>query len=222
MIPRLPKCFELFHFTFIWYQDFQIQNVLWDAQFLNTNGKGQKEFPIIMSEWLLLNVSGQYFSYIVARTSYIFMRWWWWCQLCTRSVLLVRMYSCSSLKQQSMTCCCSLTHYSWFQANQSLLLLLNAACLVEKQQLPVLLSLVWPDLGLSRQLTWSGLEPSIYLIWAWSVNWPDLGLSRQSTWSGLEPSIDLICAWAVNLPDLGLSRQSTACKGSTLTITPLM
>ena len=221
MIPRLPKCFELFHFTFIWYQDFQIQNVLWDAQFLNTNGKGQKEFPIIMSEWLLLNVSGQYFSYIVARTSYIFMRWWW-CQLCTRSVLLVRMYSCSSLKQQSMTCCCSLTHYSWFQANQSLLLLLNAACLVEKQQLPVLLSLVWPDLGLSRQLTWSGLEPSIYLIWAWSVNWPDLGLSRQSTWSGLEPSIDLIWAWAVNLPDLGLSRQSTACKGSTLTITPLM
>jgi hypothetical protein len=59
---------------------FQIQNVLWDASFLNTNGKGQKEFPIIMSEWLLLNVSGQYFSYIVARTSYIFMRWWW-CQL---------------------------------------------------------------------------------------------------------------------------------------------
>ena len=199
------KCIELYMYHFTLYDSktskmfwafsfyFYMMPRLWDASFLNTNGKGQKEFPIIMSEWLLLNVSGQYFSYIVARTSYIFMRWWW-CQLCTRSVLLVRMYSCSSLKQQSMTCCYSRTHYSWFQANPSLLLLLNAACLMEKQQLLVLLSLVWPDLGLSFQLTWSGLEPSIDLIWA----------------------------WVVNLPDLGLSHQSTACEGSTLTITPLM
>jgi hypothetical protein len=33
----------------------------------------------------------------------------------------------------------------WFRANQSLLFLLNAACLAEKQQIPILKSLVWPD-----------------------------------------------------------------------------
>jgi hypothetical protein len=41
---------------------------------------------------------------------------------------------------------------SWFQANQSLLFLLNAACLVEKQQIPILV------FGLTR----SGLKPTIY------------------------------------------------------------
>ena len=33
----------------------------------------------------------------------------------------------------------------WFRANQSLLFLLNAACLAEKQQIPILLSLVLSD-----------------------------------------------------------------------------
>jgi hypothetical protein len=33
---------------------------------------------------------------------------------------------------------------SWFQANQSLFILLNAAGLAEKQQIPILESLVWP------------------------------------------------------------------------------
>ena len=41
---------------------------------------------------------------------------------------------------------------SWFRANQSLLFLLNAACLVEKQQIPILV------FGLTR----SGLKPTIY------------------------------------------------------------
>jgi hypothetical protein len=35
----------------------------------------------------------------------------------------------------------------WFRANQSLLFLLNDAFLVEKQQIPILHSFVWPDLG---------------------------------------------------------------------------
>ena len=45
-------------------------------------------------------------------------------------------YSASSLKQQSM-----LLHSDtlfWFRTNQSLLFLLNAACLAEKQQIPIL------------------------------------------------------------------------------------
>ena len=33
----------------------------------------------------------------------------------------------------------------WFRANQSLLFLLNAACLAEKHQIPILKCLVWPD-----------------------------------------------------------------------------
>ena len=49
-----------------------------------------------VSEWLLFN---QFYSYIMARTSYIFMTWWW-------SPLVLKhadldFYSTSSLKQQS-------------------------------------------------------------------------------------------------------------------------
>jgi hypothetical protein len=36
--------------------------------------------------------------------------------------------------------------------NQSLLSLLNAACLEEKQQIPILKSLVWPDQGSNPQI----------------------------------------------------------------------
>jgi hypothetical protein len=36
---------------------------------------------------------------------------------------------------------------SWFRANQSLLFLLNSAFLAEKQQIPILYSLVWSDRG---------------------------------------------------------------------------
>jgi hypothetical protein len=41
----------------------------------------------------------------------------------------------------------------WFRANQSLLFLLNAACLAEKQQIPILKSLVWPDRGSNPRST---------------------------------------------------------------------
>ena len=63
----------------------------------------------------------QLFSSIMARTSYISMKWWWcgatfqpyhgennyismkwwWCRPCTRPTSLVGLYSASSLKQQS-------------------------------------------------------------------------------------------------------------------------
>ena len=41
---------------------------------------------------------------------------------------------------------------SWFQANQSLLLLLNVACLAEKQQIAISWSLNWPKLGLNLKI----------------------------------------------------------------------
>jgi hypothetical protein len=43
----------------------------------------------------------------------------------------------------------------WFRANQSLLFLLNAAWLAEKQQIPILV------FGLTRPM----LEPTIYRTW---------------------------------------------------------
>jgi hypothetical protein len=51
---------------------------------------------------------------------------------------------------------------SWFRANQSLLFLLNVACLAEKQQIPFLLSLVWLDRGLNPRST--ALEASTLTI----------------------------------------------------------
>ena len=39
--------------------------------------------------------------------------------------------------------------FFWLWADQSLLLLLNALCLAEKQQIPILMSLVWHSQGLN-------------------------------------------------------------------------
>ena len=36
----------------------------------------------------------QFFSHIMARTSYILMRWWWWCPLCTKPTCLVGFLWC--------------------------------------------------------------------------------------------------------------------------------
>jgi hypothetical protein len=50
----------------------------------------------------------------------------------------------------------------WFRANQSLLFLRNAACLAEKQQIPIVWSLVWPDWGSNPRST--ALEASTQTI----------------------------------------------------------
>ena len=69
-------------------------------------------------------------------------------------------YSDGSLKQQSagthvapqVDMSLHLDTLFWFRADQSLLFLLNAACLVEKQQIPISVFV----------LTWPGLESTIY------------------------------------------------------------
>ena len=48
----------------------------------------------------------------------------------------------------------------WFRANQSLLFLLNAACLAEKQHIPISV------FGLTRP----GLKPTIYRTWGKYAN----------------------------------------------------
>ena len=50
----------------------------------------------------------------------------------------------------------------WFRANRSLVFLLNAACLVKKQQIPIVSSLFWPDRGFKPQST--ALEASTLTI----------------------------------------------------------
>jgi hypothetical protein len=49
-----------------------------------------------------------------------------------------------------------------FRANQSLLFLLKAACLSEKQQIPILLSLVWPNGARTHDLP----------HWRWALYYP--------------------------------------------------
>ena len=52
--------------------------------------------------------------------------------------------------------------WSWLRANQSLHLLITAACLLEKQQIPFLKSLVWPNCGPNQRST--ALEASTWTI----------------------------------------------------------
>ena len=61
---------------------------------------------------------------------------WWRCLICTRPEHLIAFYSARWGRHVI-----PLRHLilSWFWANQSLLLLLNAACLVEKKQITI-----WP------------------------------------------------------------------------------
>ena len=112
---------------------------------------GTNNLPI-MSEWLLFNSNEQFFSYITARTSYF----QWNDDICF--VLDLAHWNNRPKVDMSLH---SHTLF-WFQDNQSLLLLLNAACLAEKQQIPILSSLVWPDQGSNHRST--TLEPSMLTI----------------------------------------------------------
>ena len=96
----------------------------------------------------------QFFSYIMVRTSYILMRWWF--LLCTRpntvSWIFIVLHNVANWNNSSQI---DMSLHSeilfWFTANQSLLFLLNAASLAEKQQISILVF----------GLTWTGLEPTI-------------------------------------------------------------
>jgi len=77
------------------------------------------------------------FSYIMARTSF-----WWDDDDDVRLVLVqhdeLDLYCASSLKQSTGRHCASPDTLFWFRANQSLLSLISAAYLAEKQQIPIL------------------------------------------------------------------------------------
>ena len=98
------------------------------------------------SDWVsdfCLITSEHFFGYIMTKTSYILMRWWWRA-LCFRSTRWVGFL----LKQFSTERHVTLLGYIiLFWDNQSLLLFLNAACLVKKQQIPIF---TWPGLVSDR------------------------------------------------------------------------
>ena len=71
-------------------------------------------------------------------------------------------YSARSLKQSAESHVTHSDTLSVFRANQSLLFLLNAACLAEKQQIPILLSLFLPARGANPRST--ALEASTQTI----------------------------------------------------------
>ena len=99
-----------------------------------------------VSEWLLFNTKWSFFFWLYHGENKLHsIRWW--CPHCTRPTCLVGFFLVLVHCNKSPWIDMSL-HYATllrFRANQSLLLLLNAACLAEKQQISILQSLVWLD-----------------------------------------------------------------------------
>ena len=80
---------------------------------------------------------------------------WWWVPLCsnykpkTLSWIFIVLAHWNNSPRIDMSLHSDTLF--WFRAIQSLLLLLNDACLAETQHIPILYSLVWPDRGLNPQ-----------------------------------------------------------------------
>ena len=96
--------------------------------FSNNLTKWQTHTTINKIEWgsnCCVTPIQQFFSYIMVRASYISMRWWW-CLLCNRPTLLSWIFMMLAPSNSSLQVDMPLHSATLFQANQSLLLLLNA------------------------------------------------------------------------------------------------
>ena len=88
-------------------------------------------FVCWMSDCCLTPNEHFFFSYIMAKTSYISMTWWWWW---------------CPLKQQSADRHVPPRgHLSWFRVKRFLLLFFNDASLAKKQQIPIVYIVFWFD-----------------------------------------------------------------------------
>ena len=98
--------------------------------------------------WLNAKLT-MFISWRELSTSYILKRWWWWWwwwwwwSLCTRPIHWVDFWNWNNSPRVDMSL--HSDTLSWLWANQSLLVLFSVVCLAEKQQIPILYSLVWPD-----------------------------------------------------------------------------
>ena len=72
---------------------------------------------------------------------------WWWSPHCSRPIRRVGFFIVLAHWNNSPRVDMSLHSDAlfWFRADQSLLFILNAACLAQKQQIPILYSFVWQD-----------------------------------------------------------------------------
>jgi len=86
------------------------------------------------SEWLLFNARWAIFLLYHDKNKLLLIRW---CLLCTRLTCWFYFYSASSLKQHLVG-----RHFTLFW---HIILISSQSCWVEKQQILILLSLVWPD-----------------------------------------------------------------------------
>ena len=105
------------------------------------------------SEWVIvccLTSNEQFVSYIMARTIYIqfnemMMSALYYTNTHDWILIVLVHWNNSSLVDMSLHS----DTLTWFWANQYLLLFVKAVCLAEKQQIPIVLSLMWPIRGLN-------------------------------------------------------------------------
>ena len=82
-----------------------------------------------VSEWSLFNTTwAPVQHYIMARTSYISMRWWWWCPFFTR---LLGFFWVKSLNRSYMSLYSDI--FSWILRKLFLILRVNTRCAAVKQ-----------------------------------------------------------------------------------------
>ena len=98
-----------------------------------------------VSGWLLFNANSAIFQLYHGGNMLIFNEMIW-CPLRSRPTRWVGFLSHWNNSPRIDMSLHSNTLF-WLWANQSLLFLLNAACLAKKQQIPILQSLVWPNRG---------------------------------------------------------------------------
>ena len=99
--------------------------------------KDYRSYVTWVSEWLLFNANSVILQLYHGENKLISMRWW--CPLCTRPTLLSQIFFIVNWNNSPLIDMSPHSDtLSWFCANQSLLFLLNAACLAKKQQIPFL------------------------------------------------------------------------------------
>jgi hypothetical protein len=106
-----------------------------------------------VSKWLLFHAKSTIFRLYHSENKLICNEMIWG-PLCTRPIRLVGFLVLDHWKNSPRI---DISPYSdtlsWSRANQTLFVILNAVCLAENQQIPILRSLVWSDRGSNPQST---------------------------------------------------------------------